>query len=119
MQGCEAILTCGSCGCASSSGIFGADTWVQVKIGTFGVDLVCAECAAELRVDARAGAAPRNRSAARERFRWGWQDAARFRLGLGPVAFGEGPRRDRNYVDGWMTCMMLNAALRPAQAAQP
>jgi hypothetical protein len=60
----------------------------------------------------------RRDSAARERFRWGWLDAERFRLGLGPVAFGTGPKRDRNYVDGWNSRFALLRACNPKLDAQ-
>lgn len=63
--------------------------------------------------DARAR---RSRRARQSSFQWGWDSAARFQLGLPPAAFGCGPKRDRDYVDGWNSCCALGRALRPCAA---
>lgn len=49
-------------------------------------------------------------------FQRGWDDAARFQLGLPPANFGAGPKRNRDYAAGWLTCQALARATRPAAA---
>jgi hypothetical protein len=51
------------------------------------------------------------RNQGRRSFMRGWHDAQRFRVGLPPVEFGSGDRRDRDYADGWKSSYALTVAL--------